>query len=96
MRSTMMQQMHDEKKGLGELIKALDTDGDGEVSQKELFGHKNYKPDPGTPDDEKAIQMKMLDAFFNAADENADKKLVHYMIYPYETFAHHSHHLGRQ
>jgi len=67
--------MHDEKKGLGELIKALDTDGDGEVSQKELFGHKNYKPDPGTPDDEKAIQMKMLDAFFNAADENADKKL---------------------
>ena len=34
----MMQQMHDEKKGLASLIKALDTDKDGELTMKEMFG----------------------------------------------------------
>ena len=55
----MMQQMHDEKKGLGELIKALDKDGDEELTQKELFGSSagklkdgdRYKPDQTAPKD---------------------------------------------
>ena len=80
---SMMQQMHDEKAGLAEFIKTLDTDKDGELSVAEMFG---TGIDPKTllsktvgltetKKNEAEANAELLKAAFEAADENQDKKL---------------------
>merc|ERR1719258_359092 len=72
----MMQQMHDEKKGLAELVEALDKTKTVILTMKEMFGDPQlWQVDPTAPKKEKAIQEKMLKSLFAAADENADGKL---------------------
>lgn len=72
----MMQQMHDEKKGLAELITALDKNKDEELSLKEMFGDPQlWRVDPSAPKESAKEQQKMLTALFDLADENADGKL---------------------
>merc|ERR1711865_1185964 len=72
----MMQQMHDEKQGLTTLIKALDQNKDGELTQKEMFGDPElWSVDPKAPKAEKKEQEALLTSLFKTADENADGKL---------------------
>lgn len=72
----MMQQMHDEKKGLAHLVKALDTNKDGELTMREMFGNPElWSVDPKAPKEEKKEQETLLNTLFKTADENADGKL---------------------
>jgi Ca2+-binding EF-hand superfamily protein len=72
----MMQQMHDEKKGLAELITALDKNKDEELSLKELFGDPQlWKVNKDSNKSQQKIENKMLTSLFDIADENADGKL---------------------